>query len=252
MASVWQSASGLCATSPTMLLCRFPTDPELQTQSLGGCGAYLVAPAGQHCPRIWSGVVPTVAPLGPQYFTEEQWAALAGEHLGCCVEGVGCVVCGNALGSRFTNHGPLCSLRQDAYVFLQNAVALPSSMGMTDQDSTQDSRRVSWGNPDDAWTDVILPEIFHDPHNWMPVFRFDSTVGSRENPEVDIHVLRRVIRRVTRRFPRPALSNRPQLPPWLPRLNIEAPGLSASDVPLSATRRDEPPARGATGPRFNR
>ncbi|KAJ7138363.1 hypothetical protein C8R44DRAFT_868660 [Mycena epipterygia] len=102
-----------------------------------GCGAEIYARASPRGGKTWNATAgaagPTVAPLPAEYFTDEQKYHLAGgpkkEECGCVTFGVGCCVCGNALGVCKTHclaHlSMLTGSQPTSYIFLADAVSPP-------------------------------------------------------------------------------------------------------------------------------
>ncbi|KAJ7435490.1 hypothetical protein B0H11DRAFT_676143 [Mycena galericulata] len=107
--------------------------PEpIPTPKSTGCGALIHSSASMTMAHTWrapvAGVTPNVIPLEARYFdlgaaTLLRLGALA--ECGCVMDGVGCQLCGNALGARFSPcaahaHTPTASAF--GYTFLPNAV----------------------------------------------------------------------------------------------------------------------------------
>ncbi|KAJ6484069.1 hypothetical protein C8R45DRAFT_1099230 [Mycena sanguinolenta] len=101
--------------------------PELSST---GCGTKIHHRATPGPNRMWllkSATPPTVVPLSAEYFTDSQKRDLHGvprmSECGCAAIGVGCCVCGNALGVYST----YCATHSEpaSYIFLSGSVSPP-------------------------------------------------------------------------------------------------------------------------------
>ncbi|KAJ7458984.1 hypothetical protein FB451DRAFT_1563820 [Mycena latifolia] len=116
-----------------------PVPVRAPRRKSSGCGArvHIAAhPARTRCYWVgWSeGVEGTVVPLGAEYFAgTARELRFEWRRCGCTVEGVGCAVCGNALGARHAPcpahtiavHVPVPRKGAPHYVFLADAVSPP-------------------------------------------------------------------------------------------------------------------------------
>ncbi|KAJ7810717.1 hypothetical protein B0H14DRAFT_2862489 [Mycena olivaceomarginata] len=130
-----------------------------------GCGARVhtaahAARGGAHWVGYPEHAERTVVRLESQYFAETDRVALGLDvaGCGCVVEGVGCAVCGNALGAL---HMP-CRVHQPRkgqahYVFLSAAVSPPKKDAETSQPSPSASASTSAWTVPAAWNDENTP-----------------------------------------------------------------------------------------------
>ncbi|KAF7351643.1 hypothetical protein MSAN_01596900 [Mycena sanguinolenta] len=158
------------------------TSPQPGTRAprtSSGCGAPIHARAhatrgGGHWVGYTEDVERTVVRLDSQYFSAEDRSALGLETAGCgcVVDGVGCAVCGNALGALHTPcHVHQSRKGQAHYVFLPSAVSPPikdarssqpagnaSTSGSTSENtrSTRTPMEVLWERPP-SWRRVPIP-----------------------------------------------------------------------------------------------
>ncbi|KAJ7436673.1 hypothetical protein B0H11DRAFT_2045228 [Mycena galericulata] len=114
---------------------QLPPPPRTKSRS-NGCGALLHSAVSiMPRTRFWygwqEGMASTVVPLDTSYFPSELAESLnlkdgGSSPCGCGSTGVGCAVCGNALGKRqryCITHGPSFAARHDYYVFFPTAVS---------------------------------------------------------------------------------------------------------------------------------
>ncbi|KAJ7853833.1 hypothetical protein B0H14DRAFT_2580222 [Mycena olivaceomarginata] len=99
-----------------------------------GCGTKINLRASPgHRMWVLRGSARTVVPLSAEYFTEEKKRALGGvprmEVCGCTIQGVGCCVCGNALGVYHTHCSTHLAASSHPYIFLPDSVSPPLPLG---------------------------------------------------------------------------------------------------------------------------
>ncbi|KAJ6457932.1 hypothetical protein C8R45DRAFT_1081751 [Mycena sanguinolenta] len=159
--------------------CRSSQPGTRAPRTSSGCGALVHARAhatrgGGHWVGYTEGVERTVVRLDSQYFSANDRSALGLETAGCgcVVDGVGCAVCGNALGALHTPCRAHQSRKGQAhYVFLPSAVSPPikdarssqpagsaSTSGSASENtrSTRTPMEVLWERPP-SWRRVPVP-----------------------------------------------------------------------------------------------
>ncbi|KAJ7893631.1 hypothetical protein B0H14DRAFT_2684391 [Mycena olivaceomarginata] len=102
---------------------------------LGGCGRLVhsgISTSSDSTQQHWrgpgSGAAAIVVSMESRYFSRAQLAGLYNARLcQCQLEGVGCAVCGNALGAKHTLHAPQIACehadQKAEYIFIRGAVS---------------------------------------------------------------------------------------------------------------------------------